>query len=152
MTPAAGTRFPYAVIGDQHMADYTVSCDVRLTQPGTTAGLVGRFSGTLGAQAGHFDGYVFDVSSTGAWRLIDDHETAGAIATLASGTAPALGTGHWHRLALSLHGNAITASVDGRRVTSVHSSTWTSGPAGIEAGAFSGSWPRSQYSNLSITR
>ena len=148
----AAARFPYAIIGDQSLAGYTVSCDVLLTQPATTAGLVGRFSGMSGPRAGDFGGYIFDVSSTGRWRLIDDSEAPGGVATLASGTMVAPGTGRWHRLSLSLHGATITASLDGRRVTSVHSPTWRSGPAGIKAGAFSGTWPRVQYSNLSITR
>jgi hypothetical protein len=150
--PATTTRFPYAVIGDASLANYTVSSDVLLTQPGTSAGLVGRFSGMKGPQVGDFDGYLFDVSTSGAWKLTDNSETAGNIATLASGTlAKAPGTGSWHRLSLSLHGGTITASVDGTRVASVTSSTWTAGPAGVEAGAFTETWPRAQYSNLSIT-
>ncbi len=151
-SPAAGARFPYAIIGDQSLADYTVSCDVLLTQPGTTtAGLVGRFSGMSGGRAGAFGGYIFDVSSTGRWRLIDDSQAPGHVATIASGRVAAPGAGSWHRLSLSLHGDTIAASMDGRPVTSVTSRTWTFGPAGIEAGAFSRRWPRVQYSNLSIT-
>jgi hypothetical protein len=150
--PPAGTRFPYAVIGDSSLADYTVSCDILLTQPGTTAGLVGRFSGTTRPRVGNFDGYIFDVAATGAWRLIDDSEAAAGTSILASGTGRALGTDRWHRLSLSLHGSTVTAAIDGRLVTSVTSRTWTHGPAGIEAGAFAGSWPRAQYSGLSITR
>ena len=56
----------------------------------------------------------------------------------------------WHRL--SLHGSTITASVDGEQVTSVTSSTWANGPAGLEAGAFTQDWPQAQYSNLTITQ
>lgn len=150
--PATTTRFPYAVIGDAGLSNYTISSDVLLTQSGTTTGLVGRFSGMKGPQVGDFNGYVFDVSTGGAWRLIDNNKTASSIVTLASGTLPSpLGTGSWHRLSLSLHGGTITASVDGSQVTSVTSSTWTSGPAGIETGAFTETWPRAQYSNLSVT-
>jgi hypothetical protein len=149
--PATTTRFPYAIIGDSSLKNYTVSCDVLLTQSGTSAGLVGRFSGMKGPQVGDFDGYVFDVSSTGAWQLVKNDETAGDIATLASGTTAALGTGSWHRLTLSLHGSTITASVGGTQVTSVTDASWTAGPAGVEAGAFTRSWPQTQYSNLSIT-
>ncbi|HEY1914204.1 MAG TPA: hypothetical protein VGH27_01395 [Streptosporangiaceae bacterium] len=149
--PATTTRFPYAVIGDSSLANYTVSCDVLLTQSGTSAGLIGRFSGLHGPQIGDFDGYVFDVSSSGAWQLVKNDETAGDIATLASGTTTALGTDSWHRLTLSLHGSTITASVGGTQVTSVTDSSWTAGPAGVEAGAFTRSWPQAEYSNLSIT-
>jgi Glycosyl hydrolase family 59 len=150
VNPATATRFPFAVIGDSSLASYTVSCDVLLTQPGTSAGLIGRFSGMKGPQAGDFDGYVFDVSTTGAWKLVDNNETSSDVATLASGRTRRLRTGSWHRLSLSLSGGTITASVDGKQVTSVTSSTWTAGPAGLEAGAFTHEWPRVQYSNLVI--
>ena len=109
--PATSTRFPYAVIGDSSLANYTVSSDVLLTQSGTSAGLIGRCSGMSGPQVGDFDGYIFDVRTSGAWKLIKNDKTSGDIATLASGT----------------------------------------GPAGLEAGAFSHTWPQAQYSNLSIT-
>ena len=151
-SPSATTRFPYAVIGDSTLASYTVSCDVLLTQSGTSAGLVGRFSGMKGPQVGDFDGYIFDVSTSGAWKLVDDNETSSDVATLASGTTTALGTGTWHRLSLSLTGKTITVSVGSKQLTSVHSSTWTAGPAGIEAGAFTHTWPQAQYSNLQITQ
>ena len=94
---------------------------------------------------------MFDVSSTGAWKLIKNDKTAGSMATLASGTVAALGTGSWHRLSLTLHGSAITAAVDGRQVTSLTDSSWTAGPAGLEAGAFTRGWPQVQYGNLSVT-
>lgn len=127
--------------------------DTLLTQPGTSAGLIGRFSkrGTQ-PQIGHFDGYVFDVGASGAWRLTKNDASAGGIAALASGSlAQPIGTGTWHRLSLAMSGRAITASVDGQQVASVSDSSWTSGLAGIEAGAFTGSWPQAQYSGLSIT-
>jgi hypothetical protein len=111
---------------------------------------------------GQFDGYVFDVGSTGAWRLIRNANPApaGDCATgpaarqvLASGRlARPPGTRSWHRLSLSMSGSAITASVGTVTVATVSDSAWTSGPAGIEAGAFTGSWPRVQYSHLAVTR
>jgi hypothetical protein len=122
-----------------------------LTQAGTSAGLIGRVSGISGPQVGDFNGYVFDVSSTGAWKLIKNDKTSSGIVTLAAGTGAALGTGRWHRLSLALHGSTITASVDGQQVTSVTQASWGSGPAGIEAGAFTSSWPQVQYSHLSVT-
>jgi hypothetical protein len=52
----------------------------------------------------------------------------------------------------------ITASVDGQQVVSATDSRagtgappWESGPAGLEAGAFTSTWPQAQYSTLSIT-
>lgn len=146
-------HYPYAITGDGSMSNYTVSVDTLLTQAGTSAGVIGRFSDRGSEpQIGQFDGYVFDVSSSGVWKLIKNAEDPSDMATLASGTlASPPGTGTWHRLSLSMSGSTITASVDGQQVTSVTDSSWTSGPAGIEAGAFTSSWPQAQYSNLSIT-
>jgi hypothetical protein len=160
-----GTHFPYAVIGGQNWANYKVSVDVLLTRPGTSAGLIGRFGCRMSVpNAGQFDGYVFDVDTTGAWRLIRNansrsgHRSAACPAgpdtalTLASGRlARPLRAGTWHRLSLSMSGSQLTASVGAVTVASVSSSAWTSGLAGIEAGAFTGSWPQAQYSHLSVT-
>jgi hypothetical protein len=148
----AAVRYPYATIGDAGLANYTVSVDALLTEADTSAGLIGRFNNRAsGHHIGQFDGYVFDVATTGAWRLIKNNKDASHMATLASGTlAEPLGTDTWHRLSLSMSGSSITASVDGQQVTSVSDSSWASGPAGIEAGAFAGSWPQAQYSNLSV--
>src|SRR6202011_4371742 len=152
-------RYPYATIGDASLKNYTVSVYTLLTKVGTSAGLVGRFSARAW-DAGQFDGYVFDVASTGAWKLIKNNAAASKRVTLTSGTLPkAPGINSWHRLSLSMSGSAtttITASVDGQRVVSATDSragtgtpSWESGPAGLEAGAFTSTWPQAQYSTLS---
>jgi hypothetical protein len=41
--------------------------------------------------------------------------------------------------------------VGGTQVTSLADLSWTARPAGVEAGAFSRTWPQVQYSNLSVT-
>jgi hypothetical protein len=161
-----GTHFPYATIGDRTWTDYKVSVDVLFPRAGTSAGLIGRFSCRMaGPNVGQFDGYVFDVAAAGAWKLIRNATPAtdrvsaacatgpGAAGTLASGRlARPLRAGAWHRLSLSMSGAAITASVDGKVVTTVSDSAWSAGPAGIEAGAFTEAWPKIQYSHLSVTR
>jgi Glycosyl hydrolase family 59 len=161
-----GTHFPYATVGDQSWTNYQVSADVLLTGADTSAGLIGRFSCRMAVpNVGQFDGYVFDVASTGAWVLTSNanpatdfasHDCAkgpGTAHTLASGRlARRLGTGTWHRLSLSMSGSLIRASVDGTTVATASDSSWSRGAAGIEAGAFTDSWPRVQYSHLSITR
>lgn len=152
---------PYATIGDASLKNYTVSVYTLLTRAGTSAGLIGRF-GARAWDTGQFDGYVFDVASTGAWQLIKNNAAAGKRVTLVSGTlARPPGIDSWHRLSLSVQGSAtttITASVDGQQVVSASDSRpatgtppWESGPAGIEAGAFTSTWPQAQYSTLSIT-
>jgi hypothetical protein len=161
-----GTHFPYATAGDQSWTDYKVSADVLLTRAATSAGLIGRFSCRMSVpNVGQFDGYVFDVGGSGAWKLISNANPAtdfasqdcaqgpGAAHTLASGQlARPLGTGTWHRLSLSMSGSIITVAVDGTTVATAADSSWSRGAAGIEAGAFTGSWPRVQYSHLSVTR
>ena len=161
----AGTHFPYATVGDQSWTNYKVSADVLLTKAGTSAGLIGRFSCRMAVPSvGQFDGYVFDVAASGAWQLISNANPAtnrdsasctpgpATTQTLASGTLPQPpGTGSWHRLSLSMSGSTISAAVDGHTVTTVSDASWTMGSAGLEAGAFTESWPRVQYSHLSVT-
>ena len=152
--PAGGWRYPYATIGGAGLANYSVSVDTLLTQPGTSAGLIGRLRQRGGqSDIGHFDGYLFDVATSGAWTLIRNDVAPGRTVTLAAGRLPQpLGTGRWHRLSLAMAGPDLTAAVDGRTVAAVSDRAWTAGLAGIEAGAGSGGWPQAEYRNLSITR
>jgi hypothetical protein len=163
--PLTNQRYPYAVIGASDWANYKVSADVLLPSRGSSAGLIGRFgcrAQTPNADA--FDGYLFNLSATGAWSLTrnanpkptssDSGCTPGPTRpqTLASGRlAKAPSLSRWHHLSLSMSGSTITASIDSVQVADVASSTWTSGLAGLEAGAFTGSWPHVQYSHLAVT-
>jgi hypothetical protein len=147
-----GVRYPYATLGAPDWSDYVVSVDTLLTRAGTTTGVLGRF-GSRGNESaiGRFTGYLFDVSSTGAWRLIRNNRTAAGTVTLAAGRlASPFGVDRWHRLALAMTGDTVTGYVDGHRVASAHDGTWTQGQAGVEAGAFTASWPQAQYANLSV--
>jgi Glycosyl hydrolase family 59 len=152
--PAGGWRYPYATVGGAGLANYSVSVDTLLTQPGTSAGLIGRFSQRGGqSDIGHFDGYLFDVAASGAWVLVRNHVAPGRTVTLAAGRLPQpLGTGRWHRLSLAMTGPDLTAAVDGRTVAAVSDQAWTAGLAGIEAGAGSGGWPQAEYRDLAIIR
>jgi hypothetical protein len=165
----SGAHYPYAVIGDKSWADYKVSADVLVPRTGS-AGLIGRFGCRRGVpDIGQFDGYLFDVASSGAWRLIRNADPApggssrasatncsgppASAQTLASGQlGRPLGTRTWHRLSLAMSGSAITASVGSQVVARVTDSAWTSGLAGLEAGARTSAWPHVQYSHLSVTR
>jgi hypothetical protein len=142
-----GAYYPYAVIGTNDWANYTTSTDVLFTKSGSSAGIIGRFSGR---SLNKFDGYVFDVNDKGAWEIARGDTTAG-LTTLASGQlGTSLGTNAWHTLSLTMSGSLITASVDGTAVGSATDSTYTSGLSGLEAGITSGNWPQVQYSNLSV--
>jgi hypothetical protein len=162
-TAATTVNYPYATIGDDSLGDYTVSVRVLLTRAGTSAGLIGRFGNRgTGRHIGEFDGYVFDVATSGAWRLIKNFKDAGYKVLAARRLARPLGAGRWHLLSMSLvttgpgkNARAIlTISVDRKPVTSVTdpSSPWRSGLAGIEAGAFTQAWPQAQYRDLSVVR
>jgi hypothetical protein len=171
----SGVRYPYAIIGDGSWRNYTISADVLFTQNNTNAGLIGRFTqqftSTILTDAdgnddiGHFNGYVFDVSTTGAWQLIKNIDTDGPRTVLKSGTlTQALGTGTWHELSLSLSDNSdgsttITVSVDSSQFSYTDSSPYGAGLAGIEAGftnsftehSTTDNWPQVQLSGLSVT-
>jgi len=155
--PHAG--FPYAVIGDDSLRDYTVSCDVLLTEAGSSAGVIGRFSSRGGAIS-NFRGYMLALDDEGTWRIIKNSISVG-VTTLASGAVPAPpGTGTWHNLALTLAGSRLSAAVDGQQVGTVtdKDANYGSGLAGIEAGATAAggvwtgrSWPIVQYRHLAVT-
>lgn len=155
----SAVRYPYAIIGDGSLANYTVSVETLFTGMSDTSGVIGRFTNRfVGKDApdqlsiGYFAGYVFDVSATGTWKLISN-SIAGP-ATLATGSVGVLGTGTWVKLSLTMSGSTISASVNGTQVTSKTDTSETAGLAGIEAGftnADSDNWPQVQYSNLSIT-
>jgi hypothetical protein len=152
-SPSAAGRFPYAVIGDDAWQNYTVASDVLLTRKDTSGGILGRVSDLVGARVGGFNGYVFDVRSNGVWLLVKNDRVARGIVTLAWGRlSHPFGVDTWHRLALSMHGDHLSAAVDGRRVVSIAYRAWSYGMAGLEAGAFTGTWPRVQYSRLAVTQ
>ena len=154
----AHAGFPYAVIGDASWKDYTIGVSVLLTRSGSSAGVIGRFS-KRGSDISNFRGYILDVTDGGAWQLLKNSRSVG-VHVLAQGTAPALGTGSWHRLSLRMQGTAISAAIDGHTVGSATDAdpNYTIGIGGIEAGgrlvngAFSGtSRPIVQFRNLSVT-
>jgi hypothetical protein len=119
---------PFALLGDTGWANYTVSSDVLLRQPGTVE-LIGR-AGQQQRPQSHQAGYYLRVADTGAWQ-IRKNDTNGVFTTLAQGTAAALGTGTWHTLALSFNGTTITASVDGTRVGAVDDGSYSTGLVGL---------------------
>jgi hypothetical protein len=166
-TGTADTHFPYATIGAQDWSNYQVSVDVLLPAQGGSAGLIGRFGCRRAVpDVGQFDGYLFSVSATGTWRLIQNANADGnvgdgssacpagpaALRTLASGRlAKPLRTGTWYRLTLAMSGSRITAAIGGTTLASVSDPAWTAGSAGIETGALTTSWPHVQFSHLTVT-
>jgi Glycosyl hydrolase family 59/Galactocerebrosidase, C-terminal lectin domain len=151
---STGTGFPYATIGDGTWSNYTVSSDMLFTQLNGSGGLIGRFSnrGSGGLTGtGRFAGYLFHIDESGNWQLINNSNTSTAPVILLSGTTKILGTYRWHKVALSMIGKNISVLLDGTTLGSVIDGLHSSGSAGIEAGAFTTTWPVNQYQNLSVT-
>ena len=141
--PLGSSTRPMAVVGDPRWTSDAVAVDAMLEQAGSVD-VVGR----LQAQqqfGGGAQGYHLRASSAGPWSLFKE-DVAGNDTTLASGTLP-LGTGTWHRIALTLNGTRITATIDGRRVASVQDGTYRSGNAALMVSK----WVNAQFDNLSIT-
>jgi hypothetical protein len=152
--------FPYAVLGDGSLRDYTVSNDVLLTRAGASAGVLARFSHRgRGLRSSHFRGYVLALRDGGAWQLLKNDPSAG-VSVLRSGRAVTRpGRSRWHRLSLTVAGAVVIANIDGRRVGTARDRDrrYRTGIAGIEAGATvahgawtGASWPIVQYRNLSV--
>ena len=148
-------RHPYAIIGSD-WTSYDVSVDVMIPRSGS-AGLIGRYDAVSPAD-GAYNGYVFNVKTDGRFtlRLSNGGTATDTIAgerQVRPATSTVLATGHvafaerkWHSLSLSLSGDTIRASVDGRQVASVANSAFRSGIPGIEVGG----WYRAYFSNLAV--
>jgi len=130
-----------ALIGDLGWANYTVSTDTLLEQPGYVQ-LAGRVSWQ---KPGRLDGYYLRAADTGQWSLLRS-DTGGTLTTLASGQAAALGTGRWHTLSLTFSGTTLTAKIDGGTVGAANDVYWVAGQVGIG----SGQGETAQYDNLSV--
>src|SRR5439155_936416 len=92
--------------------------------------------GKQGHDPAKLEAYFLRVTDKGAWSIIKS--TQSTPATLASGTATALGTTSWHTLTLTFKGATITASIDGAKVGSATDSTY---PAGQRPARLAGQTP-----------
>jgi hypothetical protein len=132
---------PLTVIGDRKgWADFEVSCDVYLEQPGHVA-LFGHCQELALDSVG---GYCLKVDHKGHWGVL---VLAGkeAAKTLAEGTVT-FGVGSWHTLALKFSGPRIVAHVDGVEIAAVEDRTYSTGPVGLGTG-----WNTALFDNFSIT-
>lgn len=152
--------FPYAVVGDGSLSDYTVSSGVLFTRAGSSAGVMARFSRRQ-RHANAFHGYLFTLTDGGRWQLLKNHLTAEAQVLRSGALKSRPGLLHWHALSLTVRGSTLTAAVDGRTVASLEDrrAPYRTGIAGIEAGAVEDhgawtgtSWPVVQYRQLAVTR
>ncbi|MCO8276206.1 ricin-type beta-trefoil lectin domain protein [Actinoplanes sp. TRM 88003] len=140
-----GHAEPFTLLGDVNWRNYTVSSDVLLEKSGY-AQLVGRAGNYNHDQPQNLNAYYLRVADSGAWS-IRSNSTSGAQRTLTSGTVAALGTGRWHKLALTMNGSTLTAAIDGVTVGSVTDSAWVAGQIGYATGQ----GVTAQFDNLSVT-
>jgi hypothetical protein len=141
----SGHAEPYALLGDLAWRNYIVSTDVMLEKPGY-AQLIGRGNTYNHEGPQNLNGYYFRVTDGGAWSILSNN-TSGNWRTLASGNVPALGTGRWHTLSLTVNGNTLTGNIDGTAVGSASDGTWVAGQIGYGTGQ----GVTAQFDNLSIT-
>ncbi|HEX6527486.1 MAG TPA: ricin-type beta-trefoil lectin domain protein [Streptosporangiaceae bacterium] len=139
-----GNSNPYTIGGNLSWANYTVAADALLQQAGAVQ-LIGRAGWQHSFGPAGINDYYLQVSNTGAWSIVRNN-TSDSLTTLASGTVPALGTGTWHHLALTLNGSSISAAIDGVTVGSATDSTYSSGMAGLGVAGYQ----TDQFDNLSV--
>jgi hypothetical protein len=136
---------PVTFLGSADWADYEVSTDALLEEPGNVT-LVGRIDSADWFEDGKArwpSGYVLVVEQDGRWEL-DNAKFKTPTAKLASGKVPfSLGT--WHHLALAFRGSTIEASIDGGGVASQNDETHKKGMAGIGTG-----WNLAQFDNFAV--
>jgi hypothetical protein len=145
---------PYALIGDNSLANYTVTSDVLFEQGGGSVALIGRFGARDYWNVGQLNAYYLKVSQGGGWQILRG-DTSGGLAVLTSGTRAALGVNTWHTVAFRLEGSALTAIVDGVTLGTANDSTYGAGPAGLAVGVgesdIATRWRTAEFDNLAIT-
>ena len=146
-----GDGYPYAILGNGTWTNYVVSVNTLFTRAGASGGIIGRFSNSISGDSDRYDGYVFDVSESGTWELLDVTDTADPPTILASGAVPALGLNTWNNLGLSLRGKSISVILNNVVLNTVTNSRQRSGSIGIEGGIVTKAWPNNQYADLTVT-
>jgi hypothetical protein len=141
-TPLTWMRTPYPITlyGDITWRDYTLSTDVLLEDQASVAvaaRITNEYNSTWKPSLNIWNGYWFWIDDAGHWTLeLRPTQLRPPVknppVVLDSGTlAQDLGTDRWHRVALDVDGDRITAKVDGQTVTSVTDSSIPNGQVGM---------------------
>ena len=136
---------PFTIGGGASWSNYTVSADALMEQSGAVQ-LLGRSGSQVGYYPPAASGYYLQLSNTGGWQLVRSN-SSGTLATLASGTVAAPGTGTWQHLALTFSGSTISAAINGTTVGTVTDSSYASGMVGFGTDGYQ----TDQFDNLSVT-
>jgi galactosylceramidase len=124
---------PHVTFGDINWRDYSVAADVLVTDGDAEVG--GRFVD------GNKLGYRLILAKDGTWQLNSQSNK------LAEGRLPAQSIPSWHRLLLRMHGDLITACVDGRKVAEVKDASVHSGMAFLAC-----TYSRNLFDNVVVDR
>jgi hypothetical protein len=138
---------PFTLAGNADWSDYTVACDVLLSNA-DEATLMGRIDSANVFEDGAMlwpAGYILQLKKSGAWSLLST-QYKHAPRTLASGSLDSAGNS-WHRLELHFAGTQIKASLDGHTLADVQNKTHTRGMIAIGT-----DWTRAQFDNLSVSQ
>ena len=146
------TSDPFAIVGDSHMADYTVSVDAMPEQAGAIE-VLGRYGSQAYFNPRLNNGYSIRVDTSGAWSILRYDDSTETPVTLASGQIAAWPLGTWRSIELSLQGSQIRAAIDGIDLATVIDGAYSAGLAGIglHGGILTGGWFPAEFDNLSIT-
>lgn len=133
---------PVTLVGDPRWwGDYRVGVDAMVEQPGFVD-LIGRVENSDGASV---SGYHFQVSDAGTWTIFTEDQQGNDV-TLAQGSTTPLGVGAWHHLALSFHGDRVSAYVDDTRIAEFTDANHTTGQVGLGVSPYQ----NAQFDNLSV--
>lgn len=145
-TPWGPLPDPFTLAGNMTAADYEVSSDFRLERG--TAAIMGRIDSAdvfLDGAAPLPSAYVLTIGEKGDWKLLSTTYKKPTV-TLASGTAP-FSASRWHRFSITMHGQSISAHLDGTKLALVQDASHSKGLFGLGC-----SWNVVQFDNLMTNR
>lgn len=145
--PWAPLPDPFTMAGDEAWTDYRVSADVHFVSnaPAVVMGRIDSADVFTEDKARWPSGYVLRVHPDGTWELLSAEYKKPAV-TLASGSTP-LDRNQWHRLVLGFRGTHITATIDGKPLSTVENAAHVHGMFGLGT-----EWDRIQFDNLRVQK
>jgi hypothetical protein len=136
---------PFTLAGNDAWTDYSVSADVRFlsNSPAVVMGRIDSADVFREEKARWPSGYLLCVNPDGAWEL-HSAEFKKPVMTLAAGST-ALDSRRWHRLELKFRGQQITASIDGKPLSTIDNTAHTHGMFALGT-----EWDHVQFDNLRV--
>lgn len=145
LPPVAGTPTPYAIVGDPSWQNYAVTAKILFANSAGRVSLIGRFGSQL-SDTPRFSGYEASLHADGKWQ-ITRNSTAADPVVLARGRLAAIKPDTWDTISLGLDNAALSLSVNGKVVSRVMDTAWSSGLAGIGS-----NWDLVQFDGLTVSQ